>query len=283
MPVDHEDLLELGHGILEYYPIWLSQRDEYKTLWVDGVPQVEVDFSIPIPELTEYVGKEVRYEGTFDRVVTDPFGRLWVMDYKTAKQFDTLKLELDAQVSAYAWAAEQHYGRPVEGMIYLQFKKAYPKYPRKTSQGLSVDKKQYTTARLFKLALAEMGYVPGKTLPEKYVDFINYLVEQETPEGDRFIRWDLVRRNDAAKQFEYNNIVLEGMDMLDPNLRIYPNPTRDCSWDCPYRSVHLAMMDGSDWEYILEEGFRKKEEDRRPWLSKIKWEDPQLPQTSLLR
>lgn len=282
MPIDHEDLLELGHGILEYYPIWLGQRDIYKTLWIEDVPQIEVDFSIPIPELSEYAGKEVRYEGTLDRVVIDPFGRLWIMDYKTAKQFDTVKLELDAQVSAYAWAAEQHYGRPVEGMIYLQLKKAYPKYPRLTKQGFSVDKNQHTTARLFRQALTEAGYDAGTILPEKYVNYINYLTEQETPEGDRFVRWDLIRRNDIAKDYEYRNIILEGMDMLDPNVRIYPNPRPDCSRICDFRSVHLAMMDGSDWQWILEEGFKKKEEDRRPWLSKIKWEDPSLPLGSLL-
>lgn len=282
LPIDHEDLLELGHGMLAYYPVWLEQRDEYQTLWVDGVPQVEVDFSIPLPELTEYVGKEVRYEGTFDKVVVDSYGRLWIVDYKTTKQFDTMKLPLDAQVSAYAWAAEQYYKRPVEGIIYLQLKKMYPVFPKVTRQGLSVDKRQHTTLKLFRYALIRDGYPPGTPLPEKYLDYLNELAEQETLEGDRFIRWDMIRRSDASKQFEYDTILAEGRDMLNPDVLIYPNPTRDCSYDCSFRSVHLAMVDQLDWEWLLETEFQRKEDDRREWMNKLKWENPTLPQLASL-
>lgn len=286
LPIDHEDLLVLGHGMLEYYPIWLAQRNEYETLWINGEPQVEVDFSIELPELSKIAGKPVYYQGTFDRVVVDPFGRLWIEDYKTAKQFDTLKLELDPQVSAYCWAGDIHYSRllgkevQIEGMIYLQMKKQYPKYPRVTRQGLSVDKKQYTTYNLFKKALAEYGC---DLRTQKYVDYLSYLAEQETLEGDRFIRWDRIRRNECSKDYEYQNILMEGSEMINPDLPIYPNPTRDCSWDCDFRSVHMAMMDGSDWEWLLQEDFKEKEDDKHVWRSKIVWEDPQLPELDPLR
>lgn len=274
MPLEHEELLELGLLMLDYYPLWLKQRNEYETLWIDGVPQVEVEFSIEIPELTEYAGRKVVYQGALDRVVLDAYGRLWIMDYKTASRFDTDKLELDPQVSAYCWAAEQHYNRPVEGMIYLQMKKAVPKMPKTTRTGLSVDKRQYTTYNLFKIAMEEQGIVEPD-IPPKYREYLAYLAEQETLEGDRFIRWDKVRRNDYYKQHEYAMIVVEGYDMLNPNLLMYPNPTNGCAHDCDFRSVCMARHDGSDWEWLLEAEFERKGE-QVDWRSKIKWQDPEI-------
>jgi len=275
LPEDHEELLGLAFGILDYYELWLSYRSsEYRTFYVDGEPQVEVEFSIEIPELTKYAGQKVVYQGAFDRIVVDPYDRLWVMDYKTVKNFDTDKLELDAQISAYCWAAEQYYGMPVEGVVYLQIKKSFPQWPKElVDGGLSVDKRQRTTHRLFKQALIEHGY-DMENLPDKYVNYLNYLAEQETYEGDRYIRWDAVRRNEYFKQHEYQMIVLEGMDMLNPNIPLYPNPTRDCTWDCPYRTVCLAICDGSDWEFLLQQEFERKEDI--DWRSKIDWENPQL-------
>ena len=37
--------------------------------------------------------------------------------------------------------------------------------------------------------------------------------------------------------------------------KLWPNPTKDCSWDCSYRAVCPAIDDGSDWEYMLESEF----------------------------
>jgi len=275
MPVEHEDLLELGLQMLDYYPLWLRQRNEFETLWIDGKPQVEVEFSIEIPELSKYAGKTVVYQGAFDRVVVDPHGRLWLMDYKTASRFDTDKLELDPQVSAYCWAAEQYYEREVEGMIYLQLKKSTPQYPKVLAKGgLSVDKRQYTTYNLFRIALTDLGY-DLESLPPKYDEYLQYLLEQETLDGDRFIRWDRVRRNAYFKESEYNLIVTEGYDMLDPNVRLYPNPTPQCAGSCDFRCVCLAMRDGSDYQWMLEEMYERKEETVN-WRDKIVWQDPEI-------
>lgn len=273
LPEDFEELIELGQGMLEYYTkYWLPKRNEFETLWIDGVPQVEVKFTIPIPELSEAVGREVVYQGTFDRVVTDALGRLWVVDYKTVSRFDTSKLETDPQISAYAWAAEQWYQKPVEGVVYMQFIKAVPKPPKILRTGWpSLDKKQKTTYALYYETLLQICGDPKK-FPTDYVEFLNYLASLETPEGDNFIRWDFVRRNEYQKRAEYQSIIAEGLEMLNPNLALYKNPTRDCAWDCAFRSVCLAMDDGGDWEWLLSQSFRKQGEEK-DWRSKIKWPD----------
>lgn len=271
-PEDADELLDLARGMLSYYQIWLRHRNEFQTYWVDGVPQVEVDFEIPLPpEICELAGREIVYAGTFDRVVVDPYGRLWIMDYKTVKQFDTSKLETDPQISAYAWAAELIYEREVEGVVYMQFYKGYPQEPKVLQNGtLSKNKNQRTTHALYRRALLRIYGSPDR-FPPDYVEFLNYLLDQESAEGDKFIRRDLVRRNGYSKETEYKKILDEVMDMLDPNLRIYPNPTRDCIWDCPFRSACLAMDDGSDWEYIIENDFMVREEVPQNWRQRIQW------------
>lgn len=279
LPEGADELIALGIGMLENYREWLAQRNEFETLWLEGVPQVEVQFQLELTVLSEYATKlygepvTVLYQGAFDRVVVDAFGRLWVVDYKTVKNIDTNKLATDPQISAYAWAAEQWYQRPVEGVVYLQMVKDVPQPPEVLLNGsLSVNKNQKTTHALYRRALLER--YPDGRFPPKYIDFLNYLAEQETPEGNRFIRWDFVRRNTAAKLSTYNHILNEGREMIDPNISIYPNPTRDCAWDCPFRTVCVAMDEGSDWRYLVENDFRKKEEGTAEWRNRIKWPEP---------
>jgi hypothetical protein len=265
-PDDWQELIDLGCEMFSYYTqYWLPRRREFETFWVNGVPQVEVEFKIPIP------GTDANYVGKFDRVVVDPYGRLWVQDYKTAAQFDTNKLETDPQVSTYVWAAMHLYPEyQTEGMLYTQFLKSPPKEPRVLANGeLSLDKSQRTTYSLYRKAVKDRN--DGK-IPRKYREILETLKAQETPEGDRFIIQNLVRRNEHAALAEVSKIAAQTIDMLNPELPLYPNPTRDCIWDCSFRSVCLAMDDGSDYQYMLESEFvTRNEED--PWRSRIKWPD----------
>ena len=40
---------------------------------------------------------------------------------------------------------------------------------------------------------------------------------------------------------------------------LYPNPTKDCSWDCRMLPVCGMMDDGSDWESVLQINYTKEE------------------------
>lgn len=265
-PDDWKELIDLGCEMFDYYVrYWLPRRREFETFWYNGVPQVEVEFKIPIPDTDAF------YVGKFDRVVVDPWGRLFVQDYKTAAQFDTNKLETDPQVNTYIWAASHMYPEwECDGMLYTQFLKSPPKPPRVLANGeLSLDKNQRTTYALYRRAVKEAN---GGKVPKKYRAILEHLQAQETPEGDRFIIQNLVRRNMHAALAEVQKIVAQTRDMLNPELPLYPNPTRDCIWDCSFRSVCLAMDDGSDWQYMLDSEFvNRTEED--PWRARVKWPD----------
>jgi hypothetical protein len=79
------------------------------------------------------------------------------------------------------------------------------------------------------------------------------LAYEEDMNGNQFIRYDFVPRNEAIKRSTYNNMIAEGKDMLVPGLNIYPNPTKDCSWDCPFKNMCIAMEEGADWRFYLDE------------------------------
>lgn len=271
LPEGAIDEIALGMRMMDYFMMWRTRRDFYSTLVIDGIPQVEVDFRLELRELSEIAGEPVIYQGTLDRVVEDPYGGLWVMEYKTAKNIDTNKLANDPQVRAYVWAAEQIYQRTFEGVLYLQLAKNAPEPPRTLNNGtISIDKRQKTVHSMAREAMLKLH--PDGKFPAKYIEFLNELAEQETPEGDRFIRMDEVRINDYTKQITYQHIIAEAREMIDSNLALYPNPTRDCVWECSdFRAVCIAMDEGSDWEYMLEEFYKEKGEDRQEWKKRIKW------------
>lgn len=218
----------------------------------------------------------IYYHGTMDKLVIDSLGRWWILDYKTAKGADTNKLDTDDQISAYMWAAEIHFGHPIHGFVYHQLTKDPVQEPKRLKSGeLSVDKKQKTTYSLLRQEIIN-DYGSVNAAPDKLIQFLNALAEKESPEGDRFIRWDFVRRNRAQIETTYENIRGELKMMLSPDLHCYPNPTRDCIWECPIRDMCLAM-DRKDHDVIeqmmLQWQLRPRTEDGNtdPWLQTLKW------------
>lgn len=223
----------------------------------------------------------IHYHGTIDKIVVDRQGRWWLLDYKTAKGADTNKLDTDDQISAYMWAAEQWFQHKIHGFIYLQLTKDVTRPPRRLKNGdLSIDKKQKTTYALVKQAIIdEFGSV--KQAPNKYIDFLNNMADKESPEGDRFIRWDFVRRSDAQLASTYKHIMGELRTMINPDFYRYPSPTRDCIWDCPLRDICLAMDrdEMSEVELALQ-NYEKRprgEEGKVPeWQTKLVYPDKPL-------
>lgn len=296
LPDEHDAILELATGMLSYYvEDWLEEHPEpYETLWVaneDGVliPQVEVEIAVDLtPLLLEAVGaggffdeitkgREVHYVITLDKAVIDKHERIFGLDYKTAASFDELNLLTNPQVGSYDWAASLFYaptGYRFEGMYWQQFKKAFPVMPRlvnvgKRNEGLSTAVDQGTTYRLYVKALKEhYGRIPNE---ERYLEMLAILGNAQGPEGDRYVRLEPLRRNQKQRENEQEKIVQETLEMLDNSLPMYPNPTRDCSYDCAFKDPCLQKDDGSDFEATLESEYVQWRGYKDPWRSKIKW------------
>lgn len=272
LPDDHSDQMQLLIGILDHYLLWLKNRDTFQTYWVDGKPQVEVKawIPLPIPEeiLAAYGYDEVHYEVTLDRVVYDEYGRYWVLDYKFLKQFQTMHLDYDQQASAYIWAANTLYDKFIEGFIVQQFRKAVPIPPPRGSKGTITTNlqtlKSTTTYELYREALKDM-YGSVRKAPIQYGRVLGELAAMEGEDRNEFIRRDKTVRNQAQIEATGTKIVLEAIDMLNPDLPLYPNETKDCYWDCSFRDI-CQMMDREDhWQDVLEETTIDRKEETESW------------------
>ena len=280
LPDNIEELIQQGHDMLDHYGSWIFTLDEkFETVWIDGVPQVEITFDLLFEDLSEMApdGTNIAYGGTFDRIVQDKDGRWYILDYKTAKVFDTAKLPTDQQISAYLWAAEQIYQREFEGFVYVQLHKTPPKSPKILKSGkVSTAKSQRTTKMLYLRKLQEVsGY-------EDYVfkaskEELDYLVDLDTEYtnnqtleqfGDCGLLVSIVYRSQNHIEATYDHIIAEGKEMLNPDIAIYPNFTKDCSWDCSFKDACLSLEDIGDCEFYMD-GYEKREEDNdndiKPW------------------
>ena len=216
------------------------------------------------------------YHGTMDRIVCDKYGRYWILDYKTAKGADTNKLDTDDQISAYLWAFEKWFGIKPYGFIYLQLTKEAVQEPKRLKNGeLSVDKKQKTTYSLLKQEIIK-DYGTVNAAPDKLIQFLNHMASIESPEGDRFIRWDFVKRTPEQIRSTEEHIMGELRHMLWDDLYCYPTPTRDCIWDCPCRDLCLALdrkdeIAVNEFMQNFEQRPRNEDGNLDPWRENIPW------------
>lgn len=282
LPDDWDQQAIVGEGVLKYYIEWSEARQPLNTLWVNGEPQCEVKITLDMwkvrpnwytdyPESGSYITLEdpwentddreldpspqpLVYTATLDRVVEED-GELWVEDYKFNKQFYNIPLEWNQQLSAYIFLANAVYSRSVAGGILTQFRKEVARPPRILQSGkLSTAKGQSTTHTLYRQALIDM-YGSVDRAPISNVDYLNYLVGSRGPESDKFIRRDRTHRSHIQQLAEADKILLEVVDMTNPNLPLYPSPTKDCHWDCHMRDTCLMIDREDDWMGYLEANY----------------------------
>ena len=286
LPNDAAELYRLGTGMMDYYEnMWLSERTFFPTYWHPDpktgelVPQVEVNFEIEVPladnPLLEDLARAnnadcVLYRGTIDKVSIDEYGRLWVDEYKTAKVAEQNHYQTDPQVSTYVWAASFIYDKPVAGVTYQQFIKRLPEVPRILSSGkVSTASNLMTSAVLYKKQL-RLLYGDEWKAPEENRKFLTGLMITEDENKDKYILREYLERTSIMTDAEALKILLELEDMLNPDLPMYPNPTRECSRMCSFLGACLAFDNGEDWEGILQSKFSKRDQaPDRMWRRRL--------------
>ena len=270
-----DDMRELGIAMLENYKRYASENDGF------DVVVAEHDFSVPIwdyendcilravdvREQSPNYGKEleVHSRGRIDAMYVKPSGKLGLIDHKTADKMDSeldLKLEGDEQITTYLWAAEveaQYYnlpraGEPFEELIYNVLRKAGPKPPTTVRGGMfSVDRNNESpTYEMLQEWMRDAG-LSYMDLDEKHQGYYDWV--REVGDEQFFIR-KMVRRNRHQLQNAGKRIYLEALDMLNPDIRIYPNITKGWSCvNCQFRPPCMAIEAGEDWEYLIRENY----------------------------
>lgn len=265
MPEDWEVDNELARGMLNYYELWLKDRDPLETLWVDGEPQVEARFFIDLnwPEGDHGIDRVI-HQFTIDRVTIDEDDFLWPVDYKSAARYEDKHLLNDSQVTSYCWGIRSRYQQPTAGFVYQQHIKTVPQPPAILGKGtISANKAQNTTSLLYEQSLLNI-YGKLSKAPDANVRCLEYLLSQEGEERDKYIKRDRVARSDACLTNHYNNVMLQLDEMLDPKLQIYPSPSKACAW-CDFLLPCVGYDDGDDWQHLLETSTINRTEEMHPW------------------
>lgn len=250
--------MELGPGMFLHYFDYVQRHnlDRFTPI------QTELGFTIDIftdkeialffPHLFQE-GCRIVYEGRIDCLVLNEWGEYWIVDWKTgsmrALMSDIAFLELDEQLISYNWAVGTILGIPIAGNIYAQILKAYPlPLPAlantRLGRNFSTNKQNPTSYDIVVKQLTEAG----ESL-DLYADYLNYL----KLEGMDYVRRTPMHRNRHELDMIGQNIKMEVLDQLDPNLRIYPSPSEFKCKYCSVRPVCIGMNDGSDVEFILNE------------------------------
>lgn len=276
LPDGWEEMEEMGIAMLNYLmDSWLQTRNPLKTFVYKGVPQLEINFQIDIPfDIKAHYPNSpydrAIYSGTIDRVVIDEDGRLWGLDYKTAKVLKGSHFANDPQATVYPWAMNEIYPEhETAGLIYWQLLKAIPKQPAPLKSGkISIAQNLKTSRPLYRQALID-AHGSVEKAPPANIDKLNQLAMQETTERDAYVRRDKVYQNRHSQEAEGEKILLEVADILNPDLALYPNPTFMCPHMCQFFEECISMNDGSDWLGQLEMNTQQRAKTDESWRAAL--------------
>lgn len=205
-------------------------------------------------------GLPVTYGGRIDCIMEGPDGRVWVVDWKTAAQLSVDREEfllLDDQVTRYCWAMRL-LGYRIAGFLYHELKKAFPEEPepmsrRRLGRLFSVNKDLNTTPEIYERTVRELD--PEAYNDGLYTEYLDMLKDRDEHFYHRF----KIYRNDGELDNVGKTIYDEACDMVDPELRIYPNAGRFNCTNCAFRQPCLEANSGGDVLYTLTTLFDKKE------------------------
>ena len=247
----------LGLSMLDQYQRYAVLEDDFEVLWTERV------FHIPlwVPNKSGRGKRLVLYSFRTDGLVRDAHGRLWILEFKTAKDGkpdDTDYLFNDDQVGKYILMLNQleevkALGTKIEGVKYRWLKKKIPTPMKELQRGpfLSVDKSRDTT---YDMAVEQIkGHHDGK-VPNHYRDFLDHLKEK----GNRFIGGEPVRRSMKELAMLGDILQYEIADMVnDPS--IYRNASKFNCRGCLMFDPCVQKWEGNGDEMELEDSYKQRE------------------------
>jgi hypothetical protein len=255
--VMEEEVTELNNQLdtlsilYKFYKEWAKERDNFKVIDVEKEDILEID------------GTEIRVR--LDAIVEDEMGGLWVLEHKTAKQFDEEKYEIDQQVSMYTYVAQKIYGKKFEGVIINLSKKGVKpetELPRLKNGGLSKDKNKYK----------KIPYpILEKIVREEGLEGFDEMLNQMKNDNYFFKRVYVKRTEEELdlwleqmKEFikEYKN--------TDSYL---PNPNWTCHNMCQFYDVCKMYLKGRDHKDLLNSLYDLRKDKQEEMESKEDKED----------
>lgn len=205
-------------------------------------------------------GLPVVFSCRIDAGFEDREGFIFAVDHKSAAALykpDSVIPELEDQLPSYLWCLQQN-AYPVVGAILNQFRKAYPKPPKRLErmqQGrlYSVNKMQltdYHTARQVFKNHDSRAFQHGL-----YNDYLSWL-QAFGPEYDR--QFTIFKTADHLEQVG-RDIALQVQEVINQGPSVYPNPSQMNCQSCSFQLPCLIASGGGDVTDSLQENFIKSE------------------------
>lgn len=251
---EYSAMVDMGRAMLDGY--FLMERE---TGGLGKVIAVEERYRVPIRnENGRAFPRSPELTGRFDLVVERDDGTLWVVDHKfLASKHSSSFLDLDDQLTGYAYVWWRATGTLPRGQVYNVLLKKAPEPPRLLKNGtLSTAKDANTTRTLYLREIKRLGLDR-----QDYAEHLSYLKDKGW--NDFYVQEGVFRNMAQLEQFELN-LAWEWRDMRDvaahPD-KAYPSPSAFNCPSCPVKLICSTMQDGGHVEAILE-GFTIAEERR---------------------
>lgn len=252
---------------------WLQQfrkdtddRTDLDRLFIDGQARQLLENFLDHEEHTPLEGKilgvELRLKqtilpdvielsGMIDLVLEDEYGGIWIVDHKTfgdwsMNQRPDILLDIDEQLTGYAYLAWKHFGKIPEGVIYnIMTKKTIMPPVLLKSGKLSKDKSQATTAKLYRESVIQHGLNMSD-----YEEIISYFAQNEP---QLIVRESSGRTEEELIKYEQRleRRARQVRGLIDYPERRYPSPSiYKCNY-CPFIAACKTEMEGGDSEEVL--------------------------------
>lgn len=236
------DLVARGSRLLERYFDWARLVDDFTPI------RVATDFDVAVPDpaspdrdLATASGDPVRYQGRVDLLVIDGDDNYWVVDHRlvAGSWTDLDQFLLEERVSSYCWAWERFFiGMDVAGVVYVELRDDGEAAAVAPAAGS--DRPAGGHRRM---------YAPPLRVPRGVT-----VLELRGTFRRTTVPWPAEQRAALRDQF-----ASEALDMVDPGVRVYPNPSPAACGACGFREPCLAVTLGGDAAAVLARAYRKRE------------------------
>jgi PD-(D/E)XK nuclease superfamily len=249
---DWHDDLELGEMMLKRYFAWAVANDRFSPI------RVETEFEVNIPDpiqpgndLLVRAGVPIRYHGRINLLVVDGRDAYWLIKHQVVdEKWNKLDhLLLDEEGVSYCWAWESFFlGMKIAGIIYNEMRK-YPHGRAGASQ-----EAMPSTRLPESLGDDRPGAQQRRTYRQADREPDQIIKQQE----NQFFRRTQIPRSRKELKNASRQLALEVLDLANPEVRIYPNPSLENCRYCDYLRPCIAMNEGLNASAILETSYRKR-------------------------
>jgi hypothetical protein len=264
-PDDPDDeMVEGARRMLERYFAWAPTVDAFAPV------RVEADFEANVPDrrnpghdLVDGDGRPVRYHDRVPLLIVDAHDMYWVVEHRLAEGgwAERDELLLAERPVAGAWGWEQFYiGMVIVGTVHNELRVAGDGW----EEGEPGEGKAARRPRSRDWARSRAaGRDPARRAAGSSVIQAGP-AEAVVQEGGGWFRRTWIRRSRAEVEAVAERLCGEVLDMLDPNLALYPSPSPDHCGRCDFLPPCLAMNQGADVQAVLTTGYRRRPDDRPP-------------------